>query len=332
MTTQDTRFGARFSDMTASTFYGSNTGNLAAYTPGASPINTGMLADIGRATIWAAEAQDSPYAKFMRSPLARGDSVLTGRFSQSSSGAYDPDAGDDVLFSTSHRPSMISTVATKNFSRQVQVEVNDRLMKQYAQTEEMIGEATAAIAANLNTCFLDDMYTAAVEYFSGSTHGAQASQMTVMGKGKTESGFADELVENMWDVVNNKFAFKSTAYNADSYNTKAKDVTIVMDKNYAFKGFNQLYSETFNPEYLRIGADIVYVDSFATTAGKPSSSGDLICQIVDNRAFDITPMPEGIVASSFYNPARLSTQFFQTYEMAFGHNKSFDCVYIFAKA
>ena len=98
MTVQDTRFSAQFADMTASVFYGSGQVDLKTYQPKESPINTGMLTDIGRVTVYGPEAYDNPYAKFMKSPLARGDSAMTARFSQVKSGAYDPLAPDTALF------------------------------------------------------------------------------------------------------------------------------------------------------------------------------------------------------------------------------------------
>ena len=156
MTVQDTRFSAQFADMTASVFYGSGQVDLKTYQPKESPINTGMLTDIGRVTVYGPEAYDNPYAKFMKSPLARGDSAMTARFSQVTSEAYNPLAPDTALFD-GQRPSMLSNVATKNLSRQVRVEINDRLMKQFVQTEEMIGDAASAIMATSHVCYLDDI-------------------------------------------------------------------------------------------------------------------------------------------------------------------------------
>ena len=62
-------FADRFPDMTASVFYGSGQESLQDYTPVQSPINTGMLSDIGRATVWGPETQQNPFARFMRNPL-----------------------------------------------------------------------------------------------------------------------------------------------------------------------------------------------------------------------------------------------------------------------
>ena len=331
MTVQDTRFSSAFADMTASVFVGTGQTDLANYQPNASPINTGMLADIGRVTVYGPEAYDNPYAKFMKAPLSRGDSAMTARFSQVTSEAYDPLAPDTALFD-GQRPSMISNVATKNLSRQVRVEINDRLMKQFVQTQEMIGDAASAIMATSNTCYLDDMFIASNEYFAGSLRGAKNTQSVVLTKKPTETGFAEEMTEALWNISQNKFKFKSTQYNASSYNTKADNVSIIMDKNTQFRTFKKQYADAFNPEYLDIKTETGWVDSFSTipTAGKPQGAGDLLAMVVDNRAFEITPMPEALSVESFRNPVRKSTMYATSYEYAFSHNPFFNAMYIFA--
>lgn len=328
MTTQDTRFTARFPDITASVFYGSGQGDLTNYQPAQSPINTGMLADIGRVTVYGPEVQDNPFAKFMKNPLARGDSAMTARFSQVTSKAYNPLAPDTALFD-GDRPAMLSNVHSKNLSRQVRVEINDRMMKQFVQTEEMIGDAAAAIMSVSNTAYLDDMYTASVEYYSGSTRGAKASQMITLDTKPSDTGFAAEMNEKLWDITQNRFKFKSTRYNESGYDTKSESASIIMDKNCVYQTFKKQYAEIFNPSYLEIETSSGYVDSFATTAGKPSGAGDLLAIVVDNRAFEITPMPEALSVESFRNPVRKSNMYATTYEYAFGHNPFFNCVYIF---
>lgn len=329
-TNQDTNFASRFADMTASVFYGSNTSDLKGYKPTESTVNTGMLADIGRVTVYGPETQENPYSKFVRSPLTRGDSAMTARFSQVTSKAYDPLASDSALFD-GDRPSMISQVTTKNLSRQVRVEINDRWMKQFCQTEEMIGDTASAIMATSNACYLDDMYSASNEYFSGSVRGAQASQMITLGTTPTDAGFAEEMTETLWNITQNKFRFKSTAYNKSKYSTKTDNATIIMDKSCVFQTFKKQYADAFNPSYLDIETSSGYVDSFATTAGKPSNSGNLLAIVADNRAFDIVPMPEALSVEAFRNSARKSTMYATTYEYAFGQNPFVNCVYIFSK-
>ena len=329
-TDTDNQFSARFPDMTASVFYGSGQGNLAGYTPGASPINTGMLADIGKATIYGPEKQDNPFAKFIRSPLARGDTALTARFSEVTSHAFDPLAPDIALFDGS-RPGMLSNVMTKNLSRQVRVEVNERELKKYVQTENMIGDVASAIMSVSNVAYMDDMFVASKEYYSGSTRGAVADQMHVLTNDIDDAGFAGEMTELLWTITQKQFGYKSTKYNKSGANTKANEVSVIMKKDAEFPAFKKLYADTFNPEFLRIDMNAGYVDDFATTAGKPASSGELVAIVCDNRAFEITPMPEALTVGSFVNPARAnSVTYFTTYEYAFGHNPFFDCAYIFA--
>jgi len=329
MTAQDTRFASAFADMTASVFYGSGMTNLTNYQPASSPFNNNMLADIGRVTVYGPESYDNPYAKFMKSPLTRGDSAMVTRFSQVTSGAYDPLAPDTALFD-GQRPEQLSNVMSKSLSRQVRVEISDRLMKQFVQTEEQIGDSAAAIMAMSNARYLDDMYIASNEYFSGSTRGAKPTQMITLNTAPSDSGFAEEMTETLWNVTQNKF--KSTDFNKSGYSTKAESASIIMDKNTQFRTFKRQFADAFNPSYLDIETATGWVDSFASTAGKPAGAGDLIAIVCDNRAFDIVPMPEALSVESFGNPARKSTMYATTYEYAFGHNPFFDCVYIFAKA
>lgn len=330
MTSTDTNFAGRFPDISASTFV-ANQKALADWTPTASPINTGMLSDIARAYIYAPDVQENFYARFMASPLSRGDSVMSARFSEVTSRAYNPKAPDTDLFNGTYA-TMTSNVATKNFSRQIATEVNDYVLKQFTQTDEMIGDAMAAIMASSNVAYKDDMWVASKEYFSGSTRNAKATQMHTMTNAvsTTDNKFGAELTELLWKISQKDFGYKSTQYNASGYNTKSDSVSIALKKDVEYPAFKKLLSETFNPELLRITSTIDYVDDFATPAGAPSGAGELIGMVVDNRAFKITPMPDTLTTEAFRNPVRKSTAYFTTYEYAFQHDPFFNVAYIFA--
>jgi len=330
MTQTDTQFAARFPGIVAATFNG-NQADLANYTPTTSPINTGMLSDIGRATIYAPDIQESFFDRFMRAPLTRGDSAMSARFEEVYSRQYNPNAPDTDLFNA-NQPGMLSNVATKNLSRQIAVEVHDYLLKQLAQTPEMIGDVMAAIMATSNVCYRDDMWVAAKEYFSGSNRGALSGQEYIMTANPTEAGFADEMVETLWDFSQNKFGYKSQSYNPLGYNTKSNQVHIVMRKDAEFPAFKKLYADTFNPEFLRVDETIDYVDDFATVAGAPAGSADLLAMVVDSRAWSITPMPDTLITEAFRNPARRSTSYFTTYEYAFQVDPFFNIAYIYEHA
>ena len=330
MTSTDTAYGARFPDMTATTFV-ANQKALADWTPTASPINTGMLSDIARAYIYAPDTQENFYARFMASPLSRGDSVMSARFSEVTSRVYNPKAPDTDLFNGDYA-TMISNVAKKNLSRQIATEVNDYVLKQFTQTEEMIGDAMSAIMARSQVAYKDDMWVASKEYFSGSTRNAKATQMHTMTNkvSTTDNKFGAELTELLWKISQKDFGYKSTQFNASGYNTKSESISIALKKDVEFPTFKKMLSETFNPELLRITSTIDYVDDFATPAGAPSDAGELIGMVVDNRAFKITPMPDTLTTEAFRNPARKSTAYFTTYEYAFQHDPFFNVAYIFA--
>ena len=305
-----------------------NQTSLANFVPTASPINLGMLSDIGRATVYAPDIQDSFYARFMKAPLSRGDAAMSARFGEVASRAYNPAAPDTDLFNAAN-PSMMTNVAKKNLSRQIAVELNDYWIKQFCQTEEMIGDAAAAIMAASNACYRDDMWVAAKAYFSGSVSGALAGQLKTMTANPNEAGFADEMIETLWDFAENKFAYKSTSYNAAGFNTKSTNVHIVLKKDAEFPAFKKFYADTFNPEFLKITPTIDYVDDFATPAGAPAGAGDLLGMVVDDRAFAITPMPDTLTTEAFRNPVRKSTSYFTTYEYAFQKDPFFNIAYIF---
>ena len=330
MTSTDTAFGARFPDMTATTFV-ANQKALADWTPTASPINTGMLSDIARAYIYAPDTQENFYARFMASPLTRGDSVMSARFSEVTSRVYNPKAPDTDLFNGDYA-TMISNVAKKNLSRQIATEVNDYVLKQFTQTQEMIGDAMAAIMARSQVAYKDDMWVASKEYFSGSTRNAKATQMHTMTNkiSTTDNKFGAELTELLWKISQKDFGYKSTQFNASGYNTKSDSISIALKKDVEYPTFKKMLSGTFNPELLRITSTIDYVDDFATPAGAPSDAGELIGMVVDNRAFKITPMPDTLTTEAFRNPARKSTAYFTTYEYAFQHDPFFNVAYIFA--
>ena len=330
MTSTDTNFAGRFPDMSASTFV-ANQKALADWTPTASPINTGMLSDIARAYIYAPDTQENFYARFMASPLSRGDSVMSARFSEVTSRAYNPKAPDTDLFNGTYA-TMTSNVATKNFSRQIATEVNDYVLKQFTQTDEMIGDAMAAIMASSNVAYKDDMWVASKEYFSGSTRNAKTTQMHTMTNAVStaNNAFGAELTELLWKISQKDFGYKSTQYNSAGYNTKSDSVSIALKKDVEYPAFKKMLSETFNPELLRITSTIDYVDDFATRAGAPASAGELIGMVVDNRAFKITPMPDTLTTEAFRNPVRKSTAYFTTYEYAFQHDPFFNVAYIFA--
>ena len=330
MTKTDTAFGVRFPELSASTFV-ANQSTLNDYTPTASVLNLGMMADIGRATIYGPETQSNFYSRFMKSPLSRGDSVMTARCGEVTSRVYNPQAPDTDLFNGQYT-SMTSNIATKNLSRQIATEVNDYMLKQFTQTQEMIGDAMSAIMAASNVAYMDDMWTASKTYFSGSTRNAKDTQQVVLTNKPTDTGFANELIETLWTITQRNFGYKSTDYNASGVNTKSTSVEIAMKKDVEFPAFKKFYAETFNPEFLRVAQNIDYVDDFATPAGKPSTAGELIGMVVDPRAFEITPMPDTLTTEAFRNPARKSTAYFTTYEYAFQHNPFFNCAYIYAPA
>lgn len=329
MTTTDTEFAKRFPDVDLNAFVANNS-TLKDWVPTDNQFNTGMMSDIGRATIFNGEIQESFYSRFMKAPLTRGDSVMSARFDEIESRAFDPLAPDTKLFD-SPRPKMITNVAKKNFSRQIAIEINDYWIKQFVQTPEMIGEAQAAIMAESNICYRDDMWVAGKTYFSGSLRGAPEDSVYIMDNGLTDGGFADEMINKIWDYTEKKFPYKSTKYNAAGFNTKSGNVHIALKKDVEYPAFKKFYAETFNPGFLKVAQTIDYVDDFATPAGAPADAGELIGMIVDNRAFAITPMPDTLSTEAFRNPVRKSTAFFTTYEYAFQHDPFFNAAYIFAK-
>lgn len=327
-TNTDTQFANRFSGVTATTFNG-NQSALADWTPTTNSLNTGMLSDIGRAYIYAPDVQDNFYSRFLQAPLTRGDSVMSARFGEVTSKAYDPAAGDTALFDGS-KPAMTSNVAKKNLSRQIRLAVNDYWTKQFCQTEEMIGDAMASIMATTNACYMDDMWVASKEYFSGSVRNAKPTQAFQMTAGPDDAGFGEEMNKLLYNLTEKKFKFKSTDYNAAGYNTKSENIHIALKADVAYPAFNRLLSETYNPELIKIVPTIDYVDDFATPAGAPSAAGELIGMVVDSRAFKITPMPDTLTTEAFRNPARKETMYATTYEYAFQHDPFFNCAYIYA--
>lgn len=327
-TNTDAQFTQRFSPLTATAFNG-NQSSLGDWTPTTNAINTGMLSDIGRAYIYAPDVQANFYSRFMQSPLSRGDSVMSARFGRINSKSYDPAAADTALFDGVN-PEMISNVAKKNLSRQIRLAVNDYWTKQFCQTEEMIGDAMAAIMGVTNACYMDDMWVASKEYFSGSTRNAKDTQAFQMTAKSTDAGFGSELNELLFQISNNKFGYVSDKYNASGYATKSTDVAIALKKDIEYPAFNKLLSETFNPDFIKVVPTIDYVDDFATPAGAPSTAGELIGMVVDTRAFKITPMPDTMTTEAFRNPARKETMYATTYEYAFQHDPFFNCAYIYA--
>ena len=175
MTSTDTNFAGRFPDMSATTFV-ANQKALTDWTPTASTLNTGMMSDIARAYIYAPDVQENFYARFMASPLPRGDSVMSASVSEVTSRVYNPKAPDTDLFNGQYA-TMISNVATKNLSRQIATEVNDYVLKQFTQTEEMIGDAMAAIMAPGNVAHKPQMCVESKGDLSRSTRYAKANQM-----------------------------------------------------------------------------------------------------------------------------------------------------------
>lgn len=329
MTKTDTDFTAHFTPQTISGMIGAET-TLANWTPTQNAINTGMLSDIGKAIIKGAPVfNNSFYAKYLRSPLTRGDSFLMGRFGEVQSKAYNPAATDTELFDVQN-PDFTAYVAKKNLSRQIRTNVADRWLKQFCQTEEMIGDAMSAIMQASIAEYYDDLFIAAKAYVSGSTRGSQTDAMPVMTNALNTSAGQAELLENLWKFSQNKFKYKSTKYNPAQYNTFSKNVHIALKKDCQYEMYKKL-ADTFHPDLLQVPTDISWVDDFATPAGAPSTAGELIGIISDAEAFHFVPMPEGVVTESFRNPASLSTYYYTTYETAFGQDLTQNIVYLFAK-
>lgn len=330
-TVTDGQWTSRFPGIQAST-YVANQSDLANYTPTASTLNVGLMTDIGRATIYAGDTQPNFWNRYLRDPLSRGDAALKAAVHDVTSRAYDPSAADTELFNGT-QPAFYTSVATKNFSRQIAVEINDYILKQYAQTDDMIGYVESAIMAASTVCYQDDMWVAAKEYFSGSTRSALPGQIVKLTKAPGESGYGDEIIEALWGFSQQKFGFKSGLYNPAGRPTRSESVSVVLKKSVEYPAFKKLLSETFNPEYLNIAINggIDYVEDFATPAGAPADAGELVGMVIDDRAFDIVPMPGGMSTEAFRNPARKSTAYFTTYEYAFQASPFFNIGYIFAK-
>lgn len=327
-TKTDSQFTARFAGVDATNFVG-NQSALADFEPTTNTFNTGMLSDIGRAYIYAPDLQENFYSRFLQSPLSRGDAVMSARFGEIQSKAYDPLASSDAWFDGS-KPAMTSNVAKKNLSRQIRLEVNDYWTRQFCQTEEMIGEAMSAIMATQNACYMDDMWVASKEYFSGSTRNAKTTQYFQMTNGPTATGFGDELNETLFNIMK-AFKYKSADYNASGYNTKTDAAFIALTKDCEYPGFKRFLSETYNPEFVdEVSKGISYVDDFATPAGAPADAGALIGMVVDPRAFKITPLPEAVTTEATRLAPRKSTLYTTTYEYIFEHDPFFNCAYIFA--
>lgn len=334
MTGTDTAFTTRFAPQTIATFVANQT-DLGNFVPTTSVLNTGLMSDIGRATVWGPDRQENFYAKFMKAPLPRGDSAMTLRVGEVTSREYNPNAPDTDLFN-GQKPEVKTNVAKKNLSRQIAVEINDYYLKQMAQTSEMIGDLEAELMSVSNVAYMDDMWVSSKAYFSGTTNGpngpAKSGQLHVLTNGPEDAGFGDEMTELLWKISQRQFGYKSNLYNPDGVNTKAERVAIALKKDVEYPIFKKLLSETFNPELLRIGVEggIDYVDDFATPTGAPSGAGELIGMVVDLRAFEITPMPDTLTTEAFRNPVRKSTAYFTTYEYAFQKNPFFNVAYIFA--
>ena len=338
MTNQDTLYAGRFADnlsknpaVTTAGFVATGQTPFADYTPTQSAVNVGLMGDIGRAYITTLETNDNPFGFAYRPNLGRGDSVLDGRFKPVKSRTYDPLAGDSVLFNA-NRPEFVGSVATLNYSRQTDIEINDQKMSQFAQTAEMDGDIESALMASLNQSLRMDLYTASVEYFCGSTRGAQSTQLRTMTAKKSESGFGVELIEQIWSATQQDMGYVSTSFNKSGIETKAQSPVVILSKDVEFPTFKKLYSETFNPDFLKleINGGIRYVESMpGTVAGAPSGT-ELVGIVADPRAFGITPLSSGVTVEAFRNPARRSTSYFQTAEFIYSHAPMYDVEYIFA--
>ena len=335
-TSTDTDFAARFPDMTVAGFLG-NEASLEDWLPTPSSVMLGAFSDIGRQATFGPDRQLSFWQRYMISPMTRGDSVLSSRVGEVSSHAYDPDAPDSALFSGS-RPDLSTITAKKNFSRQTSVEVFDALLKQFVQTDDMIGDIMAEILGTSMACYLDDMWTASKEFFSGTMTPdgvnlpPKAGQSKVLTTSPGDEGFADEMVEAIWDFSQNKFAFKSALYNPSGYNTKSQTVDVALVKDIQYPAFKKLYADTFNPAFINLNTDMDYVDSFATPYGAPEGAGELLGMVIDRRAFAIHPLPDSMATEVFRNPARRSSTYFMTYEYVFETRPFFNVGWIFAPA
>lgn len=340
MTDQDTRYSARFPSgnmstqpaVTVANFPTSGNTTLAGYTPvnDNGVFNNSMLSDIGRAMVYGPETQDNVFAKYMTTPLARGNADMSAVFQGYKSKAYDPLVGDSALFNAT-KPQMLSSVVQKNVERTVDVEINDSWLKQFVQSAEMIPDAQAAIMANLNASYLDDMYALSNEYFLGSTHGAVATQSVVISKKPGESGFEDAMLEELYNTATKDFKWKSTKFNALGYNTKSDNIDVILDKSIEYKTFRKTYADTFHPDYIKIQPELGFVDSVpGTVAGAPENAGALLGIVCDRRALEILPMPDAIQVDTFRNGARHSTSVFETFSYGLGIRKMFNLKYIFA--
>lgn len=74
-TNTDTQFSRRFTGLQPTTFI-ANQSTLEEYQRTESPLNEGLMSDIGRATIYGPDVQPSFFRRFMRAELPRGNAAL----------------------------------------------------------------------------------------------------------------------------------------------------------------------------------------------------------------------------------------------------------------
>lgn len=328
--TLEAEFAARFPGLTASVFNG-NMSDLANYQPSADSTVTGLMGDIGKVMVYNPDVQTNPYSKYIQSPLSRGDAVMSMRFKDITSHAYDKHAPDTVLFNQPYGEA-VTNVAKMNLSRQIGLAINRRDLLKYQQVPEMAGDVAAALQATMTQAYNQDMWIACREYYS-NLRNAKADQMIVMTEDPASKDGAAELNEILWKTTQNYSGYLDTRFNQSGIATKSDSMDVFLEKSIEYPLFKRMLSETYNPEMLRVSANFQYVPEFGSViAGKPSDAGKMIATITDPRKRKITPLPEALVTSSFVNPARLESVIFETFEYILQEDPFFNAFYVFQAA
>lgn len=311
---------------------------LALFKPDSSELNTGMVGAIGRATIFNPDMQPELASRFMTPNLTQGNATLAGVFQELTPGDFNPKSPAGTVY-TGERPAFINSVAKTPWKRQLKFELNDEYVAEHCQTPEMVGDVIAAQMAGIAVEKNRDMYAKTVSEIStlGDTGKLKDGQIVTLTAGVGDAGFGEQLNNAIADTLGNKFHFVSNRYNSygkdggESYRTKTDDAVLILKKEIDYPGFQKLYSETYNPEYIKAKDEskIEWVDSFDAPATVPKDT-ELVGIILDKRALAINPLGSGFSIESQRLIDRQATAYFGTYKYLFEYRNYFNHRAIFA--
>lgn len=298
--------------------------NLASsYTANAGYLDT-MINRIGMTVVSSVDNPYNPFAKYTSQVMDYGDTVQKYKTKYIAGQEFNPDDANPFV-TVKNKP--IAQYATLNDSVQYQDTVTQYEFKKAFTSEAMLGDFISSKLDSIYQSDALDKYTKWKKYLSNKD--IMGANEIVAVDSSDDMVYAENLIKAFRKYANSKFRQPNTSYNVSGDTAISADVDIIMkadDRNL----IDEYLKGVYNLDKVKINANMIYIDDFATVTGAPDGTDGLSAIIADSRAFQYYPRtPE---AGSIYNPKGLAINYYLTIQGTYCADKFRNVVGIYKEA